>query len=271
MLCMVFALGMSYAQTVDDEVNINDETPDIQTHQDAVAYFSNDNPMADFQITVPIMGKSKFARSHYIYQTVEISTIFGKDKNSDEGDNDDAGRVSAIPDAPDIESQLSAGLNIGYSLIFVPGKIQDDGLLINRFGFAYSTGFIAAFDNQKDYGVTCDFLFKLGVESGNGHPLGIGIDLLAGGGKTAAGFHVFENDAWQTDFQTLWCFKYGAQVWLNTSFLTTGIKNSDILAFARFVGSKAPASIRQFDEYDNVDCEWNDEAWNFGITFRYRF
>ena len=229
----------------------------------------------EINLTVPVMGTGKFFQKHYIYQTVEISTIVGKDKDEAQDSFDDSDEVSGSSsrnnNLPDIVKNLNLGMNIGYSLIFVPGKIKDDLLEINRFGFAYSAGFIAAFDRQDEYDVTCDFLGKIGVETGNGHALGIGVDLLLGGGKSAGVTYVEVDDEWQSYPYTKWCFKQGMQVWLNTNLLTTGIKNTDILAFGRFVYSKDPQGDEITDTEDITLDNWIEESWQFGITLRYRF
>ena len=222
-------------------------------------------------LSFPVMGKTKFAQSHYIYQTVEVSTIAGKDKDPDNGDEgEDVNHDGKNDNIPDVISNLNLGMNIGYSLIFVPGTIKGDQLEINRFGFAYSTGFIAAFDRQDNYDVTCDFLGKLGVETGNGHALGIGVDFLFGGGKSAGTIYDLDDEELTPEHYTMWCLKYGAQVWLKTNLFTTSIKNTDVLAFARFVHSQNPMNDQELLNYNLVN-QWVEESWQFGVTLRYRF
>lgn len=121
-----------------------------------------------------------------VVQAIEISTIAGKDRDQDaDGGEDEAAAYNAGKDGsndaelPDVASSLNLGMNIGYSLIFTPGKVRDNQWTPNTFGFSYSTGFIASFDRQDDYDVTCDFLWKLGVETGTGHVFSIGIDLCS--------------------------------------------------------------------------------------------
>lgn len=284
MLCMIFVVCQAYAQNIEVEP---DTLVTAQQTQEAVVPVATEVPTVSSLITElttetlngsitvpdpgtivkPIMGKSKFARSHYIYQTVDISTIAGSDKDSHAASS---GNDAADGAAAGLLSGLNLGLNIGYSLIFVPGKINGDNLEFNRFGFAYSTGLVASFDRQDDSEVTCDFLFKLGIESGNGHALGIGIDGLIGGGKTLGALYDFSDDNPEPEDYTAWCFKYGAQLWIKTNLLSTSIKNTDVLIFARYVHSVDPNRNVDFQS-QNVYNYWMEESWQFGITLRYNF
>ncbi len=223
----------------------------------------------DAPIQYPLRGKSRFARKHYIYQTVEISTIAGKDKDISQGSDID----DSANNPTDMISKLNFGMNIGYSMIFVPGQIKDDRLEINRFGFAYSLGTVASFDRQEDYGVTCDFLAKFGVETGNGHSLGIGFDAMIGTGKSPGVFYELnpkDPDDNDPNYYTSWCFKYGSQIWLKTNLVTTKIKNTDMLVFARLVYSQNPYDDDALLQ-NGFDNYWLEESWQFGVTLRYRF
>ena len=240
MLCMMLALGKAYAQ----EQSVGQG--------------------------MPIEGKTKFANRHHIYQTLEISTIAGKDKDLDGDDSDDAGsRTDGLVDPPDLISNLNAGMNIGYSMVFVPGEIRDNQLFINRFGFAYSVGFIAAFDQQDQYDVTCDFLGKIGIETGNGHNVGIGVDLLLGGGKTANTTYCWLGEEWDQIHGTVWCYKKGLQVWLRTNLIATSFSNTDVVVFGRFVKSSTPDGVDEFE--DSCFDVYMEESWQFGLTFKYTF
>ena len=300
MLCMIFAVCSAYAQNleeIEEQVDtltvqqpISAET-DVVPESDASPQYATKSDLAELsslltaignkmlegdapetgKLTFPVEGKTKFARSHYIYQTIEISPIAGKDKDPDDGDDgDDVNHDGKNDNIPDVMSNLNLGMNIGYSLIFVPGKINGDMLEINRFGFAYSTGFIASFDRQDNYDVTCDFLGKFGLETGNGHALGIGVDFLLGGGKTAGTIYDLDDEELTPEYYTMWCFKQGVQVWLKTNLLTTAIKNTDILAFARFVHSSNPQNDDELLKA-NLFNQWIEESWQFGVTLRYRF
>lgn len=291
MLCMMFALCQAYAQNVEaEELQVPDTLAVSQEKQEPARHLNSGLPTVSSMITEladetlsgdisvpdpqaitkPVMGKSNFARHHYIYQTIDISTISGSDKDKDSDDSGSNAKEEMAADKnSDLLSGLNFGMNIGYSIIFVPGQIKGDTLQFNRFGFAYSTGFMAAFDSQKDCDVTCDFLFKLGVESGNGHLLGIGIDGLIGAGKSlGAVYDLTETDADPEDY-TAWCLKYGAQLWLKTNLLNTSIKNADILMFARYVYSQNP--IKDSDFPPDVFNSWMEESWQFGVTLRYNF
>jgi len=294
MLGMVFAVCIAYAQTEDFPVVENQEEMVSNTSETQFVTKSDlaeltallndfgqkvtESEVSPFApITYPVAGKTKFARKHYIYQTAEISTIAGKDKDMDDDDKDDyssnqdgSGSSSNSGGPQDIISNLNLGMNIGYSLVFVPGTIKGDKLEANRFGFAYSTGFIAAFDRQDNYDVTCDFLWKLGVETGNGHAMGIGIDLMLGGGKTA-GFLIDLDDLDADPYPyTAWCWKQGLQVKLRSDFLTTGVKNADVSAFVRFIHSINPQNDEELMEL-NVLNNWLEESWQFGVMISYHF
>jgi hypothetical protein len=177
---------------------------------------------------------------------------------------------------------LNVGANFGYSVVFVPGYQENDQLLLNRFGFAYSVGVIFQFDNEKKVGVTCDFLGKIGVETGFNKPIGVGVDFLFGGGKTAQAVV----DVTNVDFENpdvddliitqenLWCAKTGTQLWLRLNFLTKSVNNFDTALFTRFVYSFRPYSDAEYahraEMYDEI-AFWQHESWSFGFTMTYFF
>lgn len=298
-LCTIVAVCQAYAQE-QNEVMFQDTTRTQNSveqnvaNKDVTAELINalakkmldENDVYDplnTRVSVPIQGKSRFARRHLIYQELGISTIAGKDKDmdSDDSDGDSKGSGSKLSGLPDLQNQLNFGLNVDYTLKFVPGTIKGDMLELNRMGFAYSLGLVAAFDHQDKYEVTCDFMGKFGVETGNNHPLGVGFDALVGTGKSSGSLYFIDdaddgkNDDDDDDdddddpiHYTAWCFKFGGQFWVKTNLLTSGLKNTDILLFARFVYSVDPHN----DKNDNnVISIWNEESWSFGVTLRYRF
>ncbi|MBR6355947.1 MAG: hypothetical protein IKR92_03725 [Alphaproteobacteria bacterium] len=223
----------------------------------------------------PIRGKSKFARRHHIYQTLDISPTVSTDKDPDQPDYTSNGKEV---DEDQLDSPLALGLNFGYSLIFVPGREEDGQLRLNRMGFAYNVGLVASFSRQEKYGTTCNFLLKSGIETGNGHPMGIGFDVLGGYGKSAGDTYLLvyeEDDAddLATPY-TEWCWQYGAQLWLRSNLLHTAVNNAEMLIFARFIRSVNPngdeltSFVSDKIAYENY---WKDESWSFGITFRYKF
>lgn len=279
LFCMIFAVGQAYAQDSISFVQANETYAETRTNTNDLQQLipllsalsekmSEGGEVPEPKGTFPVIGKSKFAQHHHIYQTIEISTIVGKDKDRDD-DSDDVQDNKATDgtstQTTDVISNLNLGMNIGYRLLFVPGIVQGENLVVNRFGFAYSVGLIAAFDRQDDYDVTCDFLGKVGIETGNGHAIGMGVDYLIGTGKTA-GTLFFENDPAPYPY-TMWCFKQGFQVWLNTNLLTTAMGDADILAFGRFVHSKNPLDDLELAE-DGISNFWLEESWQFGVTFR---
>ena len=246
----IFAVCQTYAQIE------NEATP-----QDTL----NFGPTTT-RIVVPVMGKNQFTKHHLIYQELGFSTIAGKDNDRDtDSDSAPKGTDGQSSNLPNLDEQLNLGLNVDYTLKFVPGTIDGDNLVLNRLGFAYSAGIVAAFDRQDDLGITCDFMAKIGIEAGNGHALGVGLDGLIGTGKSSGTFYLEGEDP---EGFTEWCLKYGAQFWVKTNLLTTSIPNTDILMFARFIYSKDP--LTNIDLGD-IYAVWHEEAWTFGITLRYQF
>ena len=222
----------------------------------------------------PIRGKSKFARRHYIYQTLDISPSINHDHDSDQPEYTSKGQEV---DDDQLSSPIGYGLNFGYSLYFVPGREENEQLRLNRMGVAYNLGLVFSVGKQDKYGVTCNFLLKTGIETGNGHPMGIGFDILGGYGKSTGDCYLTvydEND--EDDLAqpyTEWCWQYGAQLWLRTNLLKTAINNAEMLIFARLVRSVNPnngESVR-IDDKTSFDNYWKEEQWSFGATFRYYF
>jgi len=245
-------------------------------NKNALAESQQEQPDYD-NMYVPIKGRTKFTRRNYITQRLEISVLGGSDKAEDP--EDDGGGMADYKD--DVKSgdtddphSFNMGLNVGYSLVFVPGHIEGDRLKLNRFGFAYSLGFIASVDKQDKYGATCDLLTKIGVETGNGHAMGIGADLLVGSGTSPVTmcFDLGEDGEF-TDYDTRWCLKYGFQLWVRSNLLHANIKNTDIRLFARYVTSIDPTDDNDFI-IDGRDCGyymWSPDSWQFGLTFCYNF
>ena len=231
-------------------------------------------------VLYPVEGKSKFIRSQHVDQRIEISLLGGNDDNTTDQSNTKLSNSTA-DDIESIGDKINSGLNVGYSLVFIPGRIEGDQLHINKFGFGYSLGFLASFDRQKKYDVTCDFLGKIGVETGNGHDIGLGIDFLIGTGKSAGDYTIFAIDEqgnvlYEDDDNMLvintteWCFKYGAQLWVRSNLLRTGIGNTDVRLFARYVYSRDPKEQGLFDN-SPIFWDWMEESWQFGVTFCYTF
>ncbi len=257
-------------------------------HFNSLALANQASSTDDYKnILFPVEGKSKFMQKHHVTQRLEISMIVGKDKNEnieEDASSDFQDNSDGVDNLSKYENKTNFGLNIGYSLVFVPGHIEGDQLRLNKFGFGYSAGLVASFDKQDYYGVTCDFLLKLGVETGNGHQMGIGIDALVGTGKSCGNLYysglddssgnnepadesVYED--WAEPY-TAWCFKYGAQLWVRSNLLRTSLSNTDIRLFARYVYSVNPNNINELEKY-GIDDVWSGESWQFGITFCYSF
>lgn len=310
----VCASGM-HAQTEDvDTVNINVEVPseelsgdneeqDIKPNlknskkmsapkskdnfEDMEAMFRRFNAMAmanqqvetktdNSKIYFPVEGKRKFWRRHHIVQQISISGLTGDDKDAEE--EEPTGKVSGedYQDQQDKHKDGHLGGSIDLSFLLVPGVIEGDNLRINKFGVGYSLGLIAAFDNQKHYGVTCDFLFKLGVETGYAHKMGIGLDALLGTGKSGGISYEISDDAKDDDDiyadpYTKWCLKYGAQLWIRSSLLSSGIANTNVRLFVRYVYSPNPEP--DYETYNGgvIINNWMEESWQIGLALCYEF
>lgn len=226
---------------------------------------------------VPITGKSRFMKRHYLTQRLEISMMGGNDKDSQTDDT----FSDELRDTPSDDNPINFGLNIGYSLVFCPGHIEGDQLRLNRLGFAYSVGAIAQFDRQDRYGTTCDLMAKIGIETGFSHKMGVGIDLLVGTGKTSGELSLYDPTALYGDAElpenletntpyTDWCFKYGMQIWVRSGLLHTMLKGTDVRLFARYVRSVDPNKGTDFSNMGMMSV-WNEESWQFGVTFYYQF
>lgn len=237
------------------------------------------------------LSKKKSDRGHFITQRLELSAIIGHDRDPNERE------TAADIDNPDKENALlgkvagfgkgvNFGMNFGYSLVFVPAHKQNDQLYVNKLGFGYSLGVVCQFDNEKDYGVTCDLLGKVGFETGFNKAIGIGGDFLFGGGKTN-GYTLTcdweeipgaegEDPTYEVDVEhdpyTVWCPKIGAQFWIRLNFLTSSVKNFDTAVFGRFVYSFNPnAAMEEEMAEQGVLDFFKEESWQFGITMTYSF
>ena len=285
---------LSVNDTIDQEQNFESQTSGVQTKstvspqlQEVTALIAQLKQLTlhgpeqkeEPEITdicVPIRGKSKFVRRHHIYQTLDISPTVSSDNDPNLPEKTSNGKDV---DEDQIESPVGFGLNFGYSLIFVPGREdnQNGMLRLNPMGFAYNVGLVASFSRQDTYGTTCNLLLKTGIETGNGHAMGIGVDFLGGYGKSTGDSYLVilsseddEDDL--TSPYTAWCWQYGMQLWLRTNLLKTAVKNAEMLIFARMIRSVNPNGDLYFVN-DNVyaDNYWKDESWSFGVTLRYKF
>lgn len=296
-LCMMVCVNGMFAQT--SESNVDQDTTEVSppAHPEVEPADSNndmkelihllrafhENALAEQQLAkpdytkqyVPAYGKG-FWRKHQITQRLEISILGGADDQEDPDDNQDYADDLRSGDESNDTHGTHFGFNVGYSLVFVPGKLEGDQLRLNRFGFGYSLGFIASVDHQDKYNTTCDILSKIGIEAGNHHAMGIGVDFLIGTG-TSAVTAVFEemgangNDLYGYD--TEWCLKYGFQLWVRSNLLHANIKNTDVRLFARYVHSKDPTNDNDFvvEGKELGYYLWSPDSWQFGLTFCYDF
>ena len=244
-----------------------------------------DNVLNDTTAFFVPISKKNIDRGHYITQRLELSALFGKDRDPNENETKASAKASSgntsstelLKDLPQIGEGFNYGMNFGYSLIFVPGYKQNDKLLLNRLGFAYSVGVICQFDNEKDYGITCDFLGKVGFETGFNKKIGVGVDFLGGGGKTNGYLFAFDPEDKNLDEEdltytyTAWCGKVGTQLWIRLNFLTSSVKNFDVAVFTRFVYSFNPYGDIEYEmEAAGISNYFKEESWQFGLTMSYR-
>jgi len=297
LLCMAFAVCSAYAQT-NEEVEEQVDTLVTVTPQeiaDVDPETSLDQPatkadMAEFSAQLLALGEKMMASDavqpqtpvvgkHRICQTLEIAPIAGKDKDPNDGGDDDRNHDGKADNLPDIASNINLGMNIGYTISFVPGKMVDGKFKDNPLGFAYNTGFIAAFDHQDKYEITYDFLGKFGLETGHDHTLGIGVNLLFGGGKSAGTFFDLDdiedgkegdNIQLEPEEYTMWCMKTGVEIRVRINLLTTNVKNMDVYAFARFVYSFNPQNDDELLKQNIINI-WSPESFSSGISVAYNF
>ena len=159
-LCMMVCVNWMFAQTNAPEVNVVEEpdtsaidTPEasptnpkhkkIATTRDNMEELKellrefNRNALAESQLEtpdynnmyVPVRGRSKFTRRNYITQRLEISILGGSDKAEDPDDSDMSGYSDDVKAGnTDDNHSFNMGLNVGYSMVFVPGHIEGEQL-----------------------------------------------------------------------------------------------------------------------------------------------
>lgn len=223
--------------------------------------------------------KDWFSRHFHAHQRMELSFTGGSDNDKEDSselqenyDNTDDER-----EAVEGKNQFNSGLSAGYTYGLLVGRSDENNTFTpSKFGFSINTGFIFSYDSQKRYGTTFDLLWKLGLESGYNHPLGIEVDFLLGTGKSCGDytFTLKDDENGKTEDMDIpytdWCLKYGAQLSLRSNILSTQIKNTDIRLFVRYVYSKNPQNDAELDEL-GIDNFWQEESWTFGITLCYSF
>ena len=217
-------------------------------------------------IFLPIQRQNKFLRKNYMRQSLDVSPSISMGKTTKENilayDNDET-------------KSTGWGLNFGYSLVIIPGREKDDMLQLNLLGFAYNIGFLASFAQSDRYGTTCNFLAKAGIELGSFRSIGIGFDLLGGGGKSPGDLFVFKNGLVESEKAdeiipyTAWSWQYGGQLWMKVNLMGSLIKNTETLVFARLIESVDPQIMTTASQiHFNL---WKQEMWFFGTTIRYSF
>ncbi len=244
----------------------------------------------DRQDYLYVTSSKKSQKGFFIGQQIELSLMAGFDKSPAEFALAKMGLSPKASDEKDFSSNFSDknnrpnfGANFAYSVIFVPAHLEGEQLVLNPFGFAFSTGALFQFDNEKDVGMTCDFLGKFGVETGYNKKLGAGVSLLFGGGKTAEAVVDFSYiDADDPDFDDLeitqeskWCAKAGTEIWVRYKIPEQSDKfDVNTAIFTRFVYSFQPYSeddaLKRMEMYDEIPY-WKPEGWSFGLKMWLEF
>ena len=174
----------------------------------------------------------------------------------------------------DNDSKFNGGFSREYTLSFICGRMENGEIKLNPFGFAINSGLEVYFDRQDYYGVTCDLLAKVGVETGFGHKVGFGFDFLFGTGKSCgAYYHLFntDNDGFVADENidgepyTAWCIKFGGQVYFRTGLLQSG-GGKDTHFFIRYVKSKNPNKMPDAKSMA-THSTWFEDSWHVGLTY----
>jgi len=219
------------------------------------------------EVLVPIRGKSKFLHKNYMRQSLDMSPSISIGKTSAENE-------LAVDNNKETAS-TGWGLNFGYSLLFIPGREKEEMLQLNPLGFAYGVGFVSSFAQSDRYGTCCSFLTKFSVELGAFRSMGLGFDLLGGGGKSPGDIFVFKEGIVESEGPdkimpyTEWCWQYGGQIWMKVNLMGSLIKNAETLVFARLIESVNPHVVSDISQ--NHYNAWKGETWFFGTTIRYSF
>lgn len=219
------------------------------------------------EVLVSFQGPSKFLHKNYMRQSLDVSPSVSVGK---------ATATNEMLTYDDKETSSTGwGLNFGYSLLFVPGREKEGMLKINPLGFAYGIGYMASFSQSDRYGTCCSFLGKFSIELGSFRSMGVGFDLLGGGGKTAGDVFIFSKGIIESETAdkvvpyTEWCWQYGAQIWMKVNLFGSLMKNVETLVFARLVESVDPKVMSEASQFTyNM---WKGETWFFGTTIRYSF
>lgn len=263
------------AQTRDNMEELKDLLREF--NKNALAESQLEQPDYD-NMYVPVKGRTKFTRRNYITQRLEFSVLGGSDKAEDPDDAEgmDEYKNDVKSGDTDDDHSFNMGFNLCYSMVFVPGHIEKDRLKLNRLGFAYSLGFIASVDKQDKYGTTCDLLGKVGIETGNGHAMGVGVDFLFGTGTSPVTmcFDLGQDGGGKfTDYDTRWCPKVGFRLFARGNLLRTNLKGTNLKFFVQYINSMDPTDDNDFviDGNDYGYYLWSPDSWQFGLAWEYYF
>lgn len=210
--------------------------------------------------------KNKFR----VTQSFSFAILYGKDDDKDTDTPADEDELNDVADNIEDEIGSNLGINGEYSLTFIFGNNENGVFKDNPLGFALSPGIVFSVDNSGEYS-TFDALLKFGIETGYGHSMGCGLDLLFGTGKSLGFIYFYEEGSNKLDDPiqyTEWCMKNGFQAWVRTGLLKQIVPNSTTSLFVRYVYSKEPAGM---EDEDGVFFFWQEEAWQIGFLINFKF
>jgi len=279
-ITMVVWVNGTFAQTQEQGdsviVSSTESVIDYKELARAIQEISLQNEKEQVQEPIVHRRTDSFSRHVHTSQRLGIAVLGGTDNDSEDTSTlkNNYNTDEDEQEAAENDGQFNEGLSLDYTFSFILGRTDKNNIFTpNKFGFSVNTGFVFAFDKQNRYGTTFDFLFKLGLETGYEHPLGLEFDFLLGTGKSCGDFiyTVVNEDGAEEDMNipyTEWCLKRGFQLSVRSNLLHTQIKNTDIRLFVRYIDSKNPKDDAQLSK-DGITNKWQEQGWSFGLLFSY--
>lgn len=213
-------------------------------------------------------GKTKISHKFF------AGPIFGKDDVMSPTFSGNTTEEFSDQVTEDTESKGNFGFSLDYRIVLTPGKTSKDLCFTsNPLGFAWSFGFTASGDFQKNYGFSCDVLGALGFELGTSS-IGVGLEALIGTGNIT-GFvlqqHETDPELSGSFKDSFMSFKYGAQFWVKIPSIFGGILggganqlgDKGMRLFVRYIKNTVPPT-RSIEGYQ-VSYMFAPESLSFGI------
>jgi len=199
------------------------------------------------------------------YDIIELSGSLGK--NIDNLSNVAASEVNEEDYGDDAENNQKFGGGFKYSRVYIKGKEVDGKWQPNPLGFAWSWGGLVSFSHEKDIGSYFDAMGKVGVQIGN--DICIGVDALVGSGITPFNTFLTNDMNHQVVNKSVWCFKYGVQVWGSLNFS----KDTYTAIYGRYINSVRP-NEGQYNlpkDWEVVLEDFDPSSWMVGLAVGYKF